>query len=229
MPVSDPARRTESGAPLLGEPLPVELANTIFRSRDGHGDGLRSPEHLAGWLAEARPRLDTPLSDQDLLAIGPRELTAGRELRDSLRALLDAVVDQHEPDADQVATLNRYAHRAVRWQELSWDPTPRSRVRHDGPAVTAALTEIAQAGVDLFAGPRRAELRICDAPGCVLFFVRDHPRRTWCSNGCGNRVRAARHYRRTTGRRRSETAQEPVQTFTRRPGKEPEPGPRRHG
>lgn len=229
MPVSDPARRTESGAPLLGEPLPVEFANTIFRSRDGHGDGLRSPEHLAGWLTEARPRLDTPLSDQDLLAIGSRELTAGRELRDSLRALLDAVVDQRQPDAGQVATLNRYAHLVMRWQELDWDANPRGRARFDGPAVAAALTEIAQAGVDLFAGPRRAELRICDAPGCVLFFVRDHPRRTWCSNGCGNRVRAARHYRRMTGQRGSGVTRKPDQTFAQGPGREPEPGPRRHG
>ncbi|HEY9473165.1 MAG TPA: ABATE domain-containing protein [Mycobacteriales bacterium] len=196
MPVSDPARRTDGGAPLLGEPLPVELANTIFRSRDGRGDGLGTPGHLAGWLAEVRPRLDTPLSDQDLLAIGPRELAAARELRDNLRALVDAAVNQHRPDPAALATLNRYAHAAVRWHELSWDAGPRARPCFDGPAVTAALTEIAQAGVDLFAGPRRAELRICDAPGCVLFFVRDHPRRTWCSNGCGNRVRAARHYSR---------------------------------
>jgi len=26
--------------------------------------------------------------------------------------------------------------------------------------------------------------------------VKNHPRREWCSAACGNRVRAARHYRR---------------------------------
>jgi predicted RNA-binding Zn ribbon-like protein len=41
----------------------------------------------------------------------------------------------------------------------------------------------------------RQELRACQGPGCVLFFIRDR-RREWCSHGCGNRARAARHYAR---------------------------------
>ena len=45
----------------------------------------------------------------------------------------------------------------------------------------------------------RGELRVCGAPGCVLMFARDHTRREWCSNACGNRARQARHYRRTHG------------------------------
>ncbi|MFD2356647.1 CGNR zinc finger domain-containing protein [Nonomuraea ferruginea] len=28
----------------------------------------------------------------------------------------------------------------------------------------------------------------------MLYFLRDTPRREWCSAGCGNRARAARHY-----------------------------------
>ena len=40
------------------------------------------------------------------------------------------------------------------------------------------------------------QLRACHAPGCVLYFLKDHPRREWCSTACGNRARAARHYRR---------------------------------
>jgi predicted RNA-binding Zn ribbon-like protein len=36
----------------------------------------------------------------------------------------------------------------------------------------------------------------CHAPGCVLYFLKTHPRREWCSVTCGNRVRAARHYER---------------------------------
>jgi predicted RNA-binding Zn ribbon-like protein len=62
--------------------------------------------------------------------------------------------------------------------------------------VLAVLSRIAEQGVELFTGPRRASLRACHAPGCVLYFVRDHPRREWCSAGCGNRARVARHYQR---------------------------------
>src|SRR6266851_2221676 len=41
---------------------------------------------------------------------------------------------------------------------------------------------------------RGDQLRACHAPGCVLYFVKSHPRREWCSVACGNRARAARHY-----------------------------------
>lgn len=48
----------------------------------------------------------------------------------------------------------------------------------------------------LFAGPDQERLKACLAPGCVLYFMQNHPRREWCSAGCGNRARVARHYRR---------------------------------
>jgi predicted RNA-binding Zn ribbon-like protein len=60
------------------------------------------------------------------------------------------------------------------------------------------LSVIAGLGIDLVAGDE-TPLRACYAPGCVLYFVQDHPRREWCSTACGNRVRAARHYRRHRG------------------------------
>jgi len=65
-----------------------------------------------------------------------------------------------------------------------------------GPArsLPASLGMVAAQIVDLLTEPGR--LRACQAPGCVLYFVRDHPRREWCSTTYGNRARAARHYRR---------------------------------
>ncbi len=73
-------------------------------------------------------------------------------------------------------------------------PSTRSQV----PPDQRLLGGLAADAIEFLAsGP---ELRACLAPGCVLYFVKDHPRRAWCSTGCGNRVRAARHYarRRTT-------------------------------
>jgi predicted RNA-binding Zn ribbon-like protein len=63
------------------------------------------------------------------------------------------------------------------------------------------LSALAADAIDLVTGPNRASLRVCGAPGCVLAFVKRHPRREWCSTACGNRVRQARHYlRHTQGR-----------------------------
>ena len=61
---------------------------------------------------------------------------------------------------------------------------------------TSSLAALAADAIDLLTGPHRADLRACGAPGCVLMFLKDHPRREWCSNACGNRARQARHYAR---------------------------------
>nr|WP_137969774.1 CGNR zinc finger domain-containing protein [Streptomyces antimycoticus] len=44
--------------------------------------------------------------------------------------------------------------------------------------------------------PRSRASAPLPGPNCLLFFVKHHARREWCSPACGNRVRVARHYRR---------------------------------
>ena len=189
-----------TGTPLLGEPLPIELANTIFTVRGRRRDGLATPADLAGWLRHCGPRLDTPLAVADLRSTGEAEATAARDLRDTIRALLTATVSGRAPQARLPEALNRQVRAAVRWRELRWDNGFRAEYRADVAPVTAALAELAAAAVDLFAGPDRADLRACHAPNCVLFFLKNHPRREWCSAGCGNRARVARHYERVKKR-----------------------------
>ncbi|MFF0307334.1 CGNR zinc finger domain-containing protein [Streptosporangium sp. NPDC004379] len=68
------------------------------------------------------------------------------------------------------------------------------------PAVAAddsarARAALAAAAIGFLAGPHRERLRACPAPRCVLYFVKEHARQEWCSVACGNRARAARHYR----------------------------------
>ncbi len=64
-------------------------------------------------------------------------------------------------------------------------------------ALAAVLGGFAADAVALFGGKHDAgPLYPCLGPGCVLYFTRDHPRREWCSDACGNRARVARHYAR---------------------------------
>jgi predicted RNA-binding Zn ribbon-like protein len=139
--------------------------------------------------------------------LGPSPLTDRfRELRDALRRLAAEVVSDDRPAAAvpmdvtaAVEVVNRACASAPTWSELVWSPTPGrvSRSAHDSQE--AELASIAEDAVDLFTGPRRTDLRACHGPGCVLYFLRDHPRREWCSAGCGNRARVARHYQRHHG------------------------------
>ena len=68
--------------------------------------------------------------------------------------------------------------------------------RQHASATRSALAGLGHEAIELFTGPAAVNLRACNAPGCVLYFVKSHPRREWCSEACGNRARAARHYQR---------------------------------
>jgi predicted RNA-binding Zn ribbon-like protein len=79
--------------------------------------------------------------------------------------------------------------------QLAADGTRRVRYHADDPT-TIVHAAIAHATIALIGSPQARELAVCGAPGCVLMFLRSHPRRAWCSTACGNRARQARHYAR---------------------------------
>lgn len=182
-------------APLLGEPLPIELANTAYAVRGEPHDGLASVELLTEWLAANERRLRWKLSSDDLAAIGDFELTAAREVRDGIRDVAQAITTGTAPSAGAIQTLNHHARWAPHWRELQWQAEPTAQVRSAAPPVTAIMSFIAQAAIDLFV-TGHADLRACQGPGCVLLFIEDRPQRKWCSAPCGNRARVARHYAR---------------------------------
>ncbi|OHV32476.1 hypothetical protein BCD49_30100 [Pseudofrankia sp. EUN1h] len=181
---------------MLGEPPAIELGNTTYAMRGRPRDALRTVPDLADWLRAMRPRLTVALTDDDLRDVGEEDLWTARELRDTIRALAGAATDGREPDPDAVAALNRLARRTPSWRELRVDPEPRVVVSSTGRPVALALTTLADDAVGLFGGPAGADVRACHGPGCVLYFVHGVPRREYCSAGCGNRARAARHYAR---------------------------------
>lgn len=210
IPVSGASGTPAPAAPLLGEPLPVELMNTVWADRDGVHDSLLGPDGLARWLGAVGPRLPAGPAPEDAPDPEPALVGQFRQLRDALRRLAAVATGDPRPYAASptaepatavdaaVEAVNRACAFAPVWSQLSWPdggaPARTGRCAHSRGA--AALSAIAEEAVLLFAGPDRAELRACRAPGCVLYFVRAHPRREWCSAACGNRARVARHYQR---------------------------------
>lgn len=183
---------------LPDEPVPVRLMNTIWADRLGVHDGLITTSNLRAWLAAIRSNEDEP--DPDL-----RDLKRFRSLRDALRRLAALLTGDTRPaaasataDIDQaVADVNDAAAQAPTWPRLTYrDGTFHQAITGRAAPARRALSSIACDSIDLFTGADRVKLRACYAPGCVLYFVKDHPRREWCSAACGNRARAARHYQR---------------------------------
>lgn len=188
--------------PLADEPLPVRLMSTIWADTDGLHDDLGTTAAVDEWL-------DAVGVDRAGAHATERELAKTRALRDAVRRLAGYVTHDTRPAASSAMTdvavaLDRVNSTAA---EL---PAPRLSLRDGrlelaalrGPSpVTTGLAQVAEQSVELLGGADAARLRACYAPGCVLYFMKTHPRREWCSVACGNRVRAARHYQRARERK----------------------------
>lgn len=186
--------------------LALEFVSTIRADRSGPVDALEDVGGLTAWVGDHAPEL----------GIDPATFAATPEMRDEVVALRQAIralfaravspgpasgadaarLPAFEPSLDLVNATAAAVPVAPR---LEWPPDEAPRARTlpardagDSARLRAAL---AAAAVDLLAGPHREQLRACPAPRCVLYFVREHPRQEWCSVACGNRARAARHYR----------------------------------
>lgn len=171
--------------------------NTVWADTSGIHDDLVTAADLRDWLLAAE------VSDR-ITTCARQDLNRARLLRDALRRLAWFLTDDPREAARSPLTDLDEAMAAV--NALTADSQPdQLALRHgqltlsgdtSAASATAALAKVATDAVHLLTGPEAAQLRACQAPGCVLYFVKTHPRREWCSESCGNRTRAARHYRR---------------------------------
>ncbi|WP_369055717.1 ABATE domain-containing protein [Kineococcus terrestris] len=190
----------DAGAP-VGDPLPVRFANTLHAVRGTVHDDLDDARGLSAWLAA---------SGLPVARVTRDDLAAARDLRDALRRVLAHVTGDDRPAARATGTVAAGeagvaaalevldAHRRARPRDrlaLVDGRVVREEPLGDGGA-GAALARVADEAAALLAGTDSPAVRACGGPRCVVYFVRDHPRREWCSRACGERARAARYYRR---------------------------------
>ena len=180
--------------PLRDEPLAVELHNTLYVDAGAMHDALSSRASAYAWLEALGERVPAGGS-------GPwptlAELVA---LRTAVRTALQSAVEGAPQAAPVIDAINRASAGAARSPTATWraDGAPIAGIDYHGASrAQIVLAGFAWDAIDLLTGPRGRDLRACGAPGCVLLFLKDHPRREWCSNGCGNRARQARHYERS--------------------------------
>jgi predicted RNA-binding Zn ribbon-like protein len=208
---------------LPGEPVPVRLMNTVRADRGGVHDALTTPGDLRAGLAAVYPDVEPHGADLDrfralrdalrrlaALVTGDHRPAAASAHATTARSVTkgdadaeigaDAEVDDDAADGDgdvarAVAEVNAAAALAPSWPQLVLrDGGLRRTVTGAAGPGERLLSGVAREAVELFTGEHHARVRACYAPGCVLYFVQDPPRREWCSTACGNRARAARHY-----------------------------------
>lgn len=167
------------------EPTAIEFANTRRARRGVPVELLPDDAALTDWI---RSELGRDLAGR--LRPGDRERFLA--VRDAVRAIAVAVSEGEPEPENEVALLNATAAAAPSWPELA---DGRRIERTAAADVDAALAVLAASAIDVFGGELRDEVRACGRwPLCVRFFVKSHPRRSYCSPRCANRARAMRHH-----------------------------------
>jgi predicted RNA-binding Zn ribbon-like protein len=173
----------------LGDPLAVDVANTVRRRGWRYRELITSPADLRDWLDHEQGRLTMPPEvDQTLVS---RFLAVRDPI---LRVLRAAATDSRVLPAADVDAINQLAAAAPAIRLLGSRPG-----RYRTQPVTAAdpatrlCAELAAAAIDLLTGPDATALALCDAPGCGQLYLRGRPNQQWCDPHCGTRARAQRH------------------------------------
>ena len=187
-----PDPRPPDPRPLAGEPLSLDLLNTVWNSAGRRRDLLDDREGLSAWLAAVG--LDDRCEPTEPAR---RALVAARE---AIRAHVDAAAADRETGSDAASAAAGPLNAVLTRGRLVRALGPQ------GPVATASTDDPAQLAAWCAAddylrllGRDPTRIRRCAHPQCVLYFYDTSPlgNRRWCSMaGCGNRAKAARHYAR---------------------------------
>jgi len=189
----------------IGGVLCLDFVNTVdWRLREDAADWLLSYADLLAW-AEGAGALEPARAGRlaRLAAADPagaeRVLQAALRLRETLFRLTRDLIAGAAPAAPDLAEINRAIAEAAPRDALAAEDGRLAWRWPDRDALETVLTPILWSAGDLLAGPDLARTRLCAAEGCGWLFL-DASRkgnRLWCSmEGCGNREKARRHYRR---------------------------------
>jgi predicted RNA-binding Zn ribbon-like protein len=165
-------------------PLAVDLADTVRVVASQEVELLVDEDSLSSWVAAEMPRFPAA---KGALA----HLSEVRVLRDAVRGLLLAQTVGGPLDKHHLALINEASARCPSFPRLTegrqWDTV---ELNDDPLDVFSAA--VARSTMEALKGDA-TPLAVCRAPSCGMLFVPANQRQVWCSAGCGNRARVARH------------------------------------
>jgi predicted RNA-binding Zn ribbon-like protein len=128
------------------------------------------------------------------------EYASAIAFRSELRKMAGAMASNKTVPKSAVAAVNDVLRRGAAYAQVI--PSGQGFVRRAHRAVhepADLLVPVAEDAADLLCEGNHGRVRKCESPACILFFY-DQSRngtRRWCSMDlCGNRAKAAAHYRR---------------------------------
>ena len=133
-------------ASLTGEPLALDLVNTVASPPGGQVDLLESADDLRAWLAAERDRLD--------VTDGQIDLSAVRALRAHITRAVEAARASTPPPPEALRAITDAQRNAPAYQELGWNGQAITvTTRRRGNATAVLLAQLAEAAATLLASP----------------------------------------------------------------------------
>ena len=187
---------TQSGAPMLGDHLAMDLLNTEARDDGKAVEFWNSDAEVLHWLARYGI---APATQSETFASGEL-LNQAKALRKLARQLITGFKDGKTPE---ISELNQYLHAFDTAPHLARDAEGKltlNRVSHTD-SIGSLLGPVAEAVAELLVEGKVDLIKQCEHPDCILWFydrTKAHKRR-WCSMAlCGNRHKAAQFRKRSS-------------------------------
>lgn len=187
----------------IGENLALDYVNTQ-RVRDNQiVDQIEDYATLVSWLAQAHvlnPAQAKAALKQGRGTTGQRVHAQAHILRAALHTMAESIVASRLVPRPSLDIINEVLRHGATYVQVERRRGGFEKHAHaDRTEALQLLVPIAEAAVDLLCQGNLALVKKCDNPHCILYFydtTKNHARR-WCSMaGCGNRMKAAAHYRR---------------------------------
>lgn len=199
--------------PLVGGRLCLDFVNTTgARASGAPRERLWTYADLLTWSRRVGifdPSEERRLKEQAAVRSGEAQqvLERVREVREGLYRLLRAVTEGREPPAEEVERLSGCWQEDRGRRELVSEPGGFDlRLRVGADELDRMLWPVIDSAVGLLTSGDLSRVKRCGECDWLFFDASKNRSRTWCkTQGCGDRVRARRHYDRV--RRRNGAAE----------------------
>lgn len=183
--------------------LILHLANTAgFRPLLDRPESMSTFDDLLNWTAEQK--VLSPAQRRSLMSVDDEErdriYRRVISFRDAAQSLLSRVVRNRPPSKEDVLLVSDEIRAAFSDRELDIQKGKVVWQHGSSGPESRLLGLLASSAAELLDSEDLGRLRECSGRDCSRLFI-DRSRngtRRWCSmEGCGNRAKARRHYRRT--------------------------------
>lgn len=185
-----------SESEFVGNALCLDFVNTVNKRPDPDRDRLDTVEGLMHWAQAAGLGTMTQPPDR------PVTLVAVCDLREAVHRVFAAIASADRPAAGDLAAVTGTYAEAVAAAGLQRDGS-RFTLHWPPPlAVDQLRWMVAASAMHLLLDGPLDRVGACPSCGWLFLDTSRNGRRRWCSMAvCGGRVKAERHYARTSDRR----------------------------